>query len=863
MLRSWQLSLLLVLGVSSYSVASTTIRVPQDYPSIPAAIAAANRDDSVVVSPGLYRPSLGLVLEADFDGVLTKTGPNTLTYFYSTPDQEPARFGALYRVVYSIRTNTWGRPIRCWNHPAYRYWSGGGGTVAGRVVFFRTLGANSRIGYIRSTDSQGTSFSDFVPVPLPYYLCSPFGRAFFVPDINTWYQPYYAYRQAGDTTTYVLGLLESNDQGETWHAGPIMYDGPFWFTEPSAVYIGNHRIVAFARNVPAGAMVQCVSANDGKSWTMRFRDDLGARHTCIPEVAFSQGQVLLAYHERFDIGSPSNRLVLRSGPADRVFSFDTSAFGEPLSVPQSDPGYPELCQIDPGRFYIMNANIIGNDWSRDHFVGGQISFPLSPSDFVPESVDFHGKAITVSSQNPNDPRVVASTIIDAGGFGPAVKFDNGETSEAVLKGFTVRGGHTDRGGGIYCGPGTRPIIRDSIITENTANAGGGIGCVDASPTLINTLLHHNVASAPDGTGDGGGIAGLGNSAPIIAATTIAYCRATGRGGGIYLDQLTASIRNSVIAFNEGGGVTGAGSWVNPPSYCDFFGNVGGESVDSGTGTGNLLADPLFADGAHGVFELKSCNRRWSPLLSRWVKDSVTSPCIDAGDPAITADQEPRPNGDRMNMGYGANTRYASVSSAMASHYPADASTAVSAATRIRIVFRTQVRAATAETRFSLAPTGGTAVSGVISWPKVGRVMEFQPDALLMGGSTYIATLRNGVREKQGRLLTWTETFSFTTSSGAQPSPAMTVTSARVTGHLVQFAVALSEKAYVQIDIQNLAGRNVASLPPATCVAGVSNIAWNGRTRHNTLAPAGPYLAYVRAFTAHGQTMKCLHRLIKQ
>ena len=42
--------------------------------------------------------------------------------------------------------------------------------------------------------------------------------------------------------------------------------------------------------------------------------------------------------------------------------------------------------------------------------------------------------------------------------------------------------------------------------------------------------------------------------------------------------------------------------------------------------------------------------RWDPKLKRWVKDNVTSPCIDAGDPKDDFSNEPQPNGGRIIVG---------------------------------------------------------------------------------------------------------------------------------------------------------------------------------------------------------------------
>jgi hypothetical protein len=44
-----------------------------------------------------------------------------------------------------------------------------------------------------------------------------------------------------------------------------------------------------------------------------------------------------------------------------------------------------------------------------------------------------------------------------------------------------------------------------------------------------------------------------------------------------------------------------------------------------------------------------------------MRDAVTSPCIDVGDPATPAGDEPQPNGGRINMGAYGGTAEASKS----------------------------------------------------------------------------------------------------------------------------------------------------------------------------------------------------------
>lgn len=92
------------------------------------------------------------------------------------------------------------------------------------------------------------------------------------------------------------------------------------------------------------------------------------------------------------------------------------------------------------------------------------------------------------------------------------------------------------------------------------------------------------------------------------------------------------------------------------TYTDFWNGFSALS-----GTGNISADPLFADIDHSDFHLKSEYGRWDGTT--WVTtDGVTSPCIDAGDPQDLYANETSPNGFRINMGAYGNTAEASRSS---------------------------------------------------------------------------------------------------------------------------------------------------------------------------------------------------------
>jgi hypothetical protein len=103
-----------------------------------------------------------------------------------------------------------------------------------------------------------------------------------------------------------------------------------------------------------------------------------------------------------------------------------------------------------------------------------------------ENIDFIGKNLMLRSTDPNDPAVVASTVIDGSDQGLVVTFSSSEDQNCVLRGFTITGGDKSGGyeGGILClglDPMSGPTISNCVVTEN---AGGGVCSNNSSPTIM-------------------------------------------------------------------------------------------------------------------------------------------------------------------------------------------------------------------------------------------------------------------------------------------------------------------------------------------------------------------------------------------
>ncbi|HJN16790.1 MAG TPA: FlgD immunoglobulin-like domain containing protein, partial [Armatimonadota bacterium] len=71
---------------------------------------------------------------------------------------------------------------------------------------------------------------------------------------------------------------------------------------------------------------------------------------------------------------------------------------------------------------------------------------------------------------------------------------------------------------------------------------------------------------------------------------------------------------------------------------------------------------------------------------------------------------------------------------------------------------------------------------------------------------------------------------------------------------------LSAPAQVAVEILNIAGRPVASLPPRDAEAGINRVTWNGLSNHGTAAPAGRYVVRALAATPEGDQAAALATL---
>ncbi len=184
-----------------------------------------------------------------------------------------------------------------------------------------------------------------------------------------------------------------------------------------------------------------------------------------------------------------------------------------------------------------------------------------------EQIDFQGKNIVVRSANgPEYTEILGSAINNPSH--PTVLLDKGETVDAVLQGFTLRGGP------IAIFATGAPTIKRNILTDQTYDSWAALVIEGGGRIINNTICH-------------------------------------GANGGIACYSSSAIIKNNIIVNNAHYGIFG--SVVG--TYNDVYGSPSNYDGDASPGPGSISVDPEFIDESNRDYRL-----------------TLGSPCINSGDP---------------------------------------------------------------------------------------------------------------------------------------------------------------------------------------------------------------------------------------
>jgi hypothetical protein len=194
-------------------------------------------------------------------------------------------------------------------------------------------------------------------------------------------------------------------------------------------------------------------------------------------------------------------------------------------------------------------------------------------------IDPCGKAIVIRSENGPD-----FTIIDGEQDGRVFDIHSGEGPDTKLEDLTISNGYAYRsyGGGIRC-IDSSPTITNCIIANNEAGySGGGIYCRNCSSSISNCSIRHN---------SGGGIVCSRSSLNI--SNCIIQGNSAGSGGGIYASRSFLSIIGSIISGNSAG---------YPSEYAEAYGGgicCGDANIRNCIISGNLVYAGIWYGFAFG------------------------------------------------------------------------------------------------------------------------------------------------------------------------------------------------------------------------------------------------------------------------
>lgn len=253
-----------------------------------------------------------------------------------------------------------------------------------------------------------------------------------------------------------------------------------------------------------------------------------------------------------------------------------------------------------------------------------------------ESVDFRGKQITIRSTAGAE-----STTLVSSPNRSCVTFVSGETSDALLEGFTITGGFgmpyqgAIVGGGIYLIDGSNPTIRDCVIRDNEAQFGGGVHIALSSPTFDNCTFSNNSSVS-----NGGAVRIHDKSFPTFIACSFVNNHTNDFGGAIaygndstgshvdcIFDGNTADIRGGAMYL----GCSCSDAQVAGSDFCNSVPDhiVGAWSDNGGNGWCPVCEDDINADGTVNVEDLLSVIANWGACVC--IEDINGDALVDVND----------------------------------------------------------------------------------------------------------------------------------------------------------------------------------------------------------------------------------------
>ena len=293
-----------------------------------------------------------------------------------------------------------------------------------------------------------------------------------------------------------------------------------------------------------------------------------------------------------------------------------------------------------GSSVTVENNLIYNNTGRGIYASpGSTSTHISSSEIYSNGNVLSGAAVyynygihTITDSIIRD----NSTTASAGG----IYFNGTGAGTTVTNTIISDNTSTSSGGGLFINNGANVSFSKCTITSNraTAGTGGAMYVNGSSPDFENCIVAGNQAT------EGGALAANNQTSSFVNTTFAGNQATSGRGGAVYLNCATTTVRNSIFWNNT---ATGAGNTM----YKSCGGGNGGTITDSDITTS---AGSLDGDGGTTWVTSSNMDPAQDPLFTADYHIQIGSPVIDQANAAYAPpddiDGDVRPEGAADDMG---------------------------------------------------------------------------------------------------------------------------------------------------------------------------------------------------------------------